>query len=89
MKDLYLVTFRGDFKDLYGESYSILGIYDSREKAMQAIKIAAPRLYEDEFVGKAKFTIEMFTPNETLDIHYDYESYPSALVTDVNATYME
>lgn len=76
MKEVYLVLFDGVHEDEYGTMVSLLGVYDSQEKAEKALNALPEELRAREWSYKIKKTVL----NNTLDVIRDsYGNYETSI----------
>ncbi len=76
MKEVYFVTFDGIREGEYGTMVSLLGIYDSQEKAEKALNA----LPEELRARKWSYEIKKTVLNNTLDVIRDpYGNYETSI----------
>lgn len=70
MSKVYLVIFDG-YMDDYGSYSYLLGAYDTKDKAEEAVKTLPVDIRDDDVLGDARVAIQEIEVNKTYEIKKD------------------
>ena len=70
MSKVYLVIFDG-YMDSYGSYSYLLGAYDTKDKAEEAVKTLPVEVRDDDEIGDARVAIQEIEVNKTYEIKKD------------------